>query len=269
LISPFDRGFLYADGVFETLRVYGGKPFRLADHWSRMTASARFLGFDAPVIDPELLISKLVKANQASSASIRITLTRGMKPAGPRPGDCSATKPTLFIQLRDLRPGLAATAENGAAGKRLAHPLRAKGIPFFAHKTLCYLPNILALGEAGNGVEPIIENTDGHVAEGATSNIFWIKDGALYTPAIEAGCLAGVTRKIALALARADGVRVSEGFFPARNLLEADEVFITNSVIEIAPLVSLDGQSIAGGKPGPLTRRLQTAYVNLVKKETV
>lgn len=267
-ISPFDRGFLYADGIFETLRVYNGKPFRLAEHWSRLVASAKFFGIALPREKPEALTARIVEANGASSAVIRFTLTRGVEPSGPRPGSDSELNSTLFVQLRELRTEIASIAENGVMGKRLPFPLRAKGIPLFTHKTLCYLPNVVALGKVGPGIEPIIENTDGQVAEGATSNIFWIKDKNLFTPAIEAGCLPGVTRKVVMDLARERGLKIDEGLFPAADILQAEEAFITNSVLEIAPLIKLDDQLISGGIPGLCTRCLQVDYCSLAEKET-
>lgn len=264
-ISAFDRGFLYADSLFETLRVYGGQAFRLAAHEQRLTASARVLGLPLPDLDPPAVVARLLEANGLADASVRVTVTRGPSLAGPRPSPGGA--PTLLLQARPLRPGLAAQAQDGLAARRLPWPLRARGLWLQTHKTGAYLSSVVALGQVLPDEEPILENTDGQLAEGATSNLFWVRGSRLFTPHPDAGCLPGVTRALVLELAPALGLATDEGFFPATDLAGADEAFLTNSVIEVTPLVTVDGRPVAGGLPGPVTRALQQAYRATVARE--
>ncbi len=264
-VTAGDRGLLYADGVFETLRAYGGRAFGLPEHWQRLTASAEALGLPLPPADPGAIVHRVLAANRHQDASVRLTLTRGAEPPGPRPDP--AGRPTLLVQARPLRPDLAARAQDGVAGRRLPWPLRARGLWLQQHKTVAYLPSVVALGRVPPGEEPLLENTDGHLAEGATSNLFWVRGGRLYTPHPEAGCLPGVTRARVLAFASTLSIPWEEGFFPAADLLGAEEAFVTNSVIEVTPLVAVDGRPVGGGRPGPVTRALQGAYRIAVARE--
>lgn len=261
-----DRGLLYGDGVFETLRAYRGRAFRLGEHWARLSASAAFLGIGLPALDPEDLVARLLRANGLGDATVRVTLTRGDEPSGPRPGK-GAGGPRLLAQARPLRPGLGDLARSGGAGRRLPWPLRARGLPLHVHKTLAYLPSVLALGRVGPDEEPLLENVEGHVAEGATSNVFWVAGGRLRTPALEAGCLPGIARGLVLGTAREQDRGVEEGLFPWADLASAEEAFLTNSVVEVVPLVRLDGAPLGSGEPGPVTRSLQAAYRARVEDE--
>ncbi len=261
-----DRGLLYGDGLFETFRAYRGHPFRLGEHWERLAASASFLGIRLPALDPEALVARLLTANGLADATVRVTLTRGDEPSGPRPGG-GAGAPRVLVQARPLRPGLEELARRGGAGRRLPWPLRAGGLPLHAHKTLAYLPSVLALGAVGADEEPLLENTAGHVAEGATTNLFWVSGGRLRTPAPEAGCLPGIARGLVLGAAREQDRGVEEGLFPWTDLAGAEEAFLTNSVVEVVPLVRLDGAPLGSGEPGPVTRSLQAAYRARVEAE--
>lgn len=257
-VSAFDRGFLYADGLFETLRCYGGRPFLLSDHWARLSVSAAFLGISVPAVDPAALVDRVLEANGLADASIRITLSRGPVPPGPRPE--RASEPTLLVQARPLRGDLERNAARGIGARRLPWPLRARGLPLQGHKTLAYLPSVAALGAVPEGEEPLLETTEGHLSEGATTNLFWIAGGRLFTPHLDTGCLPGITRGFVLSFAARLGLPAEEGLYPANSLAGADEAFATNSVVEVTPLVHLDGAPIGDGTPGPLTSRFQAAY---------
>ena len=257
-ISALDRGLLYADGLFETLRTYGGRPFLLGEHWARLCTSAEFLGIEVPPVEPEAMVARLVEANGLPDAVARITLTRGPLPRGPRPG--APASPTLLAQARPLPSNLGPRAAHGIEGRRLPWPLRARGLPLQGHKTLAYLPSVVALGAVPEGAEPLLETTEGHLSEGATSNVFWVRAGRLFTPHTDAGCLPGVARGLVLSLAEELGLCAEQGLYPLADLAAAAEALVTNSVIEVVPLVRLDGAAIGSGEPGPVTRRLQAAY---------
>ena len=265
-VSAADRGFLYGDGVFETLRAYSRVPFRLRAHWDRLSASGAFLGIPLPDVDPASEVERALKACGLDDAGVRITLTRGPLPEGPRPTPTGGA-PTLLFQARPLRPGLEELARTGVAARRAPWPLRARGVPLHGHKTLNYLASVVALGAVGPGEEAVLLNTEGHLAEGATSNLFWVRRGVLYTPSPEAGCLPGLARALVLEEARRLGLEVEEGLHPFRALAGAEEAFLTNSLVEVLPLVALDGEPLGGGRPGPVTWRLQHAYRGCVQAD--
>lgn len=257
-VSVHDRGFLYADGVFETLRVYRGRPFLVKEHWARLADSARFLDLPVPGANLEEWIGRLVEATGLRDSAARLTLTRGSNPRGPRP---SAESPgTVVVQVRRLPPDLERRAEEGVELRRAPWPLRARGLPFQEHKTLAYLPSVLALGAVNASEEAVLWNTHGHLCEGATSNLFWVAGGRLYTPHPEAGCLRGIARATVLNLAVELGLGLAEGHFGPEALARADEAFITNSVVEVLPATRFDGNLLGSGSAGPVTRSLQTAY---------
>jgi len=264
-VPAADRGFLYGDGLFETVRVYGGRAFRLAEHWARLASSAAFLGLPPPPA-PAPVVTGLVDANRAPDAVVRFTWTRGPLPAGPRPGP--AGRPLLLATLRPLPADLADRRDRGMEARTLPWPLRARGLPLQGHKTLAYLDSVLALGRVPPGAEPLLTTTEGHLAEGATSNLFWIREDRLFTPHPDTGCLPGIAREVILRLARAAGLRLDEGFYEPRHLVESDEAFLTNSVVEVVPLVSVDDRPVGSGVPGPRTRWFQRAYARLVQAET-
>ncbi len=257
-VQALDRGFLYGEGLFETVRVYGGTPFRLARHWERLLGSCRFLDLPEPPWDPARVIRELLAANRLRDGVVRFTWSQGVLPRGPRPGPGSA--PVLVAHLRPVPEDLEARQARGVGGLRMPWPLRCRGNPLHRHKTLSYLSSVLALGRVPPGEEPLLETAEGLVAEGATSNVFWVRGDALHTPHPEVGCLPGVARGLVLEEARRIGLRVKEGAFPAGELLDADEAFLTNAVVEVVPLVRVDGRAVGDGSPGPWTRRLQAAY---------
>jgi branched-subunit amino acid aminotransferase/4-amino-4-deoxychorismate lyase len=172
----------------------------------------------------------------------------------------------LLLQARPLRPELETNAAEGTAVRRLPWPLRARGLPLQAHKTLAYLSSVMALSAVPAGSEPLLETTEGHVSEGAASNIYWAEGGRLFTPHTDAGCLAGVTRALVLRLAEQLEVPTEEGLYPVSHLARADEAFLTNSVVEIVPLTHLDGRPVGAGVPGSMTRRFQSAYREAVSR---
>lgn len=274
-IACDDRGFLYGDGLFETFRLYGGAPFHFERHMERLETSAAFLGIPLPADRIKLCawIEAVAEENDHKDGAARLTLTRGTLPKGPRPNTTQQGAATLLIQSRPLPEGLEERQKSGVEGKTLPYPLRAEGLALQAHKTLSYTSSVLALSKVSPNVEPIVETTGGMVSEGATSNLFWVRQGRLYTPSLENGCLPGIARAFVLELAQREGIEVTEGLWPVRELAAADEAFITNSVMEVTPLVSLDSQKIGDGSasepgPGPATKKLQELYARGVIEQT-
>jgi branched-subunit amino acid aminotransferase/4-amino-4-deoxychorismate lyase len=266
-----DRGFLYADGLIETLRLYGGAPFCFEQHMERLEGSAKFLNIPLTVDRQKLCawLEAAAEENDHRDATARLTLTRGSSPRGPNPGTATeGLSPTILIQTRPLPEGLEERQENGTVGATLPWPLRAEGLPLQAHKTLSYTGSVLALGNVPAGSEPILETTGGALSEGATSNLFWVKDGRLHTPSLESGCLPGIARTMVMGLAHRIKLEVVEGLWRRSELASAEEAFITNSVVEVTPLVALDSQEIGSATPGPVTRELQKLYARAVIEKT-
>ena len=265
-LAVSERGFLYGDGIFETIRLYGGRAFGAERHLSRMTRSAKFLSLPEPNPDLFTIAEELSRLNGHHDGAARITLTRGNAAAPLRP-DQSAAKPTTLVTTRALPPGLEATQHDGVPGRTLPYPLRAEGLALQNHKTINYLPSLLALRDVPAGETPIIETTVGNLSEAATSNLFWVKERTLYTPSLSMGALPGIARELVIELAAEASVEVCEVAKTKSALLNADEAFLTNSIIEVTPLTSLDGEEIATGVPGPLTRLLQELWHKKVVKD--
>lgn len=260
MVSAFDRGLLYGDGVFETMRAYGGEVFRLGDHLRRLRKSARELRLALPLPAGELAgaIRALIERNKLPDAYIRITLTRG-----PHSGSLALQTDlpaTLIIDCRPVTPYPDAWYRRGI---RLAISQSRRGTSQIAprHKVLSYVENLLALDAArGRGAdEALILTEQGHLCEGATSNIFIVCGKRILTPSDATNLLSGVTRGTVLRLCRRAGIEVAEGLFTPEDAFAADEVFITNSIMEIMPVAAIDNHAIRLC-PGPTTLRLLERY---------
>lgn len=265
-ISVLDQGFRTGEGVFETLRAYDGHPFRLGRHLDRAAAGARRLGFDLPphheLVDA---VTATVAANRqlADDLALRVTATPGpLDPGTPWPPTPTG-HPTLVVTAHALhvpearyRDGV--TAITVGWGRELAEV-----------KSVSFLAASLARREAaGAGADEALL-TDGHgtVMEGATSNVFAVRDGRLHTPPTDGGVLAGVTRATVLELADILDLRVAEEPLPLDVLCGADEAFLTASTREVVPLVRVDGDPIGTGRPGPVAGRVLEAYRAEVRRE--
>ena len=266
-ISPFNRGLLYGDGLFETLRAYSGRVFRLEQHLNRLAEGLQVLRIEPcpQAADIERAVYELLKRNKLSDASIRITLFRGGS-EGPEPQQGIA--PALLITAR---PVAYYREEDYAQGFRvhLVSPRRNSYSPLSRIKSINYLDNILGRLEArdNNAQEALFMNSNGWVAEGATANIFMIKDTTLITPPLDARILPGITRAAVLEIAQRGSREVTEEAFSPEELLRADEAFLTNSLMEIMPLVMVNEHPVGSGIPGPLTRELHQRYRKLVTEE--
>jgi branched-chain amino acid aminotransferase len=253
-IDPADRGFTLADGLFETLRAYGGKPFRLEDHLLRLSSSAEALGipllFDVPVIAEAVM--DVLAANQLADAAIRITVTRGTGPRGLAPPE--DVKPTLMVAATAYAP-LPEVCSAAIVGIR-----RNEGSPLSRIKSLAYLDNVLAAGEAARlgCEEAILLNNAGRVAGGARANLFAVIHGRLVTPPLSEGVLPGIARRVVMELMPAE-----EAALGPADLAQASEILLTNSLFEIRSVGRLDDRELG---PGPLAARLRAGYRELTQE---
>ena len=266
-VSALDRGLLYGYGLFETMRSYGGRVFRLTEHYRRLCDGASRLAIAVPLSldDVGEAVDAVLVRNDLADAYLRLTVTAGTPPnaAGPA-GDAAAV--LVARPLTDYPPDL---YRRGMAA--VVSPVRRNETsPLTRVKSLNYLDSLLAREAARRrgADEAILLNTRGLVAEGSASNLFLVEGGRLLTPSIESGALPGITRQAALELASAAGLEAVESGVEMQALWDAPEVFLTNSVMEVMPLTMLDGRPVGSGKPGPVTERLGQMYRELVLRET-
>lgn len=265
-VSVFDHGVLYGDGVFEGIRVYEGNVFRLKEHVERLYESAKTIGMEIQMTSEEVEQATVdtVAANGMRDAYIRLVVTRGVGDLGIDPDKCD--KPTMFIIVATITLYPQEFYDNGiplitASTRRI--PLACVDPRI---KSLNYLNNILAKIEAKKaGVpEAVMLNLSGRVAECTADNLFIKKNGSLKTPRLTEGALPGVTRGAVLEMAEALGdVGTSETVLGLHDLYNADECFLTGTGAEIVPVVSIDGRQIADGRPGKLTRRLHSRFLEI------
>jgi branched-chain amino acid aminotransferase len=265
-VSVRDRGFMYGDAAFETLRAYGGEPFRWDAHRERLRRTAETLGFaDAVPDDLRERVDETLAANDLQEAYVRLSVTRGVQPGKLTPG--SDIDPTVVVICKGLPRG-------GLEGERVwnepasVQTVRTRRIPSEAvpadAKTHNYLNGILGrleLRKAAAGGEPadecLVRDTDGNLAEGATSNLFFVTDNGLRTPSTDLDLLPGVTRDVVMDIARGEDFPVETGHYSLDALRDADEAFLTNSTWEIRPIATVDGISVGSG---PMTKLLQRLF---------
>lgn len=264
-ISPHDRGFLYGDGLFETMRAYGGVIFRMEAHLERLDEGARALRFPYG-LDMDYLAEAcfhVLWTNELQDAYVRVTVTRGV---GGLPSEMAGTeRPTALVTAREFSgyPAETMTAHVASVTRNATSPLSRV-------KSLNYLDNALSRAEAtdAGADEALLLDASGHVVEGSSSNVFAVLDGTVTTPPVSAGVLAGITRGCVLELCEQLDVPTSDDLLALNEFVSADEAFLTNSLMEIMPLVSVDGRAIGTGAPGPVTSQLRDAYRDLVARET-
>lgn len=260
-VSVDDRGFRYGDAAFETLRAYGGTIFAWDDHVERLERTCKALSLEHGLSSSDLhgRIRETLEANAFEDAYVRLSITRGVQPGKLTPQ--SNVDPTVVVYVKPLpRGGLEGDSVwTDAATVRTVETRRIPdaAIPAGA-KTHNYLNGILARAELERHAdEALLRDLEGNVAEGATSNLFFVRDGTLHTPTTDGPVLPGITRKLVLELAANAGVPVTEGTYDLEDVFEADEAFLTNRTWEIRPMASLDGAEIGGG---PVTTRLSRLY---------
>ncbi|MDQ2694708.1 MAG: D-amino acid aminotransferase [Pseudomonadota bacterium] len=257
-ISPLDRGFLFADGVYEVIPVYHGRLFRLAGHLARLDN-----GLAALRLDPGLdhagwtrLLEELVARNGGGHLAIYLQITRGA--AAPRDHAFPAVpRPTVFAMCSPLKPLPEAVRREGLSAVTL-DDIRWSACHL---KTIALLPNVLARQQAlDRGADDAILVRDGILTEAAAGNLFLVRGGALLTPLKDHRILPGITRDLILELAGANAIPFHEEDLPAAVLEDAGEVWITSSTKEILPVTRIDGRPVGDGRPGPLWRRLTELF---------
>jgi branched-chain amino acid aminotransferase len=268
-ISVYDHAVLYGDGVFEGIRIYDGKIFRLRQHVERLFESARHLKLEIPLTREQMLeaITSTVKANDKRNGYIRPIVTRGAGTLGLDPRKTS--DPQVIIIVDDISLYPPEIYENGL---ELATVSTIRNHPNAVNpriKSLNYLNNILAKieGLQAGCLEALMLNHKGEVSECTGDNVFVVKHGQLRTPPIDAGILEGVTRDTVMELAAQAGIPVHEIALTRHDVYAADECFLTGTAAEIVPVVKCDGRPIGTGKPGPLTRQLRERFLQLVRSE--
>lgn len=257
-VSIEDRGFQFGDGVYEVIRCYRGTPFALESHLERLERSA--LGIDLPLHEGLTRLAELAREALERSAYVEailyVQVTRGWAPRNhPFP---EQARPTLVMTVRQAKPISPDTVSAGVSvvTARDERWLRCD------IKSTDLLPNVLAKEKAkrAGALEAVLIRDGGRVTEGASTNVYAVKDGVVHTAPKGPWILTGVTRTIVLRLVREQGISVSEDFFPPELLVTADEVFITSTTLEVMPVVRVDGRLVGSGRPGPIASSLGAAY---------
>lgn len=259
-VSIFDRGFLYGDGLFETLRIYGGKPFRWEDHLERLSRGAEFLKIAVSFSSDALRekCNELIERNKMPDSVLRLTLTRGIGERGYSPK--GADKPTLAMTLHPAPPEI----PPGEGWRVFTSSIRlSKDDPLAQFKTCNKLPQILARMEASNhdADEALLLNDAGEPVEASAANLFWIRDGIVCTPPLTNGVMAGVTRKVVLEICARMGLVAREGGVTLAGLRRVEGIFLTQSSRGIVEVSALDGEAVSRSE---VIRRLQAAYLDSV-----
>jgi branched-chain amino acid aminotransferase len=265
-VSVFDHGFLYGDGVFEGIRAYGGRVFRLKEHVKRLFDSAQAIMLCIPMTQEEMsqAILETLRKNNLKDGYIRPIVTRGVGDLGLDPVKCSAA--TVLIVSQEWGAMYGNLYEIGLTAVTVAVRRNAPDALPPNIKSLNYLNNIMAKTEANikGGNEAIILDPQGRISEGSGDNIFIIKDSRIYTP-YTINNLKGITREAVMELAKAKGYEVLERDLGLFDLYTGDEVFVTGTAAEVAPVTKVDGRTIGSGEPGPITKDLMAAFRELTQ----
>lgn len=263
LVPVNDRGFMYGDGLFETTRVFNGRPFRLAQHLERMVRGAEYLKIPLPYSPKEIqkFAGQLVEANALPDAVLRVTLTRGAGERGYTPG--ATTTPTLVMSLHPLPP----QPEDGARWNMItsSYHIPASGA-ISSFKTTSKILHVFARIEAQErgADEALLLNTNGEVAETAGGNIFWVFQDKICTVPTGRGVLPGITRAVVLEICQSLGLETNKRVIKPQHLRNAEGIFVTQSVLGIVPVVSFDGEAV---RPSPLVDQIASAYHEVLLKE--
>jgi len=268
VVSVFDHGFLYGDGVYETIRSYGSRIFMQNQHLARLRRSADGIGLTIPIPDHrwlDLLHESMARnniGNAQQDAYLRITISRGAGDIGLDPALCPT--PTVVIITKPLHPP---SPEHYRIGVKLIVARTRRNLPSALPpqiKTTNFLNNILAKREAiaAGAFDSILLNWESHLTECTVSNLSFVRAGRLCTPSLACGLLDGITRNIVLSLAQEAQIPVDEGYFGVEAIYKADECFLTNTSMEVMPVTMVDGHPVGNGTPGILTRELHRLFID-------
>jgi len=268
VVSVFDHGFLYGDGVYETIRSYGSRIFMQNQHLARLRRSADGIGLTIPIPDHrwlDLLHESMARnniGNAQQDAYLRITISRGAGDIGLDPALCPT--PTVVIITKPLHPP---SPEHYRIGVKLIVARTRRNLPSALPpqiKTTNFLNNIQAKREAiaAGAFDSILLNWESHLTECTVSNLFFVRAGRLCTPSLACGLLDGITRNIVLSLAQEAQIPVDEGYFGVEAIYKADECFLTNTSMEVMPVTMVDGHPVGNGTPGILTRELHRLFID-------
>ncbi|MFQ5458855.1 MAG: branched-chain-amino-acid transaminase [Myxococcota bacterium] len=270
-ISVYDHGLLYGDGVFEGIRIYEGCVFRLEQHIARLYESAKAIALDIPVTPEKMtgVVVDTIRRNERRDGYVRLIVTRGIGDLGLDPANCKQASIICIVDSLKLYPE--ELYRNGI--KAITASTRQIGPAIFDAriKSLNYLKNVLAKIEARRAgtFEAVMLNDQGFVAECTGDNIFVVKGGALLTPPLWDGALAGITRDAILEIARGEGIPAREDRLTRFDLFNADECFLTGTGAELIPVVDIDDRRIGDGAPGEISLRILAAFRNLITKDGV
>lgn len=264
-VSVFDHGFLYGDGIFEGIRAYHGRVFKLAEHLKRLYESAKSIQLNIGISKDEMqeVVLETLRKNDLKDAYIRLVVSRGKGDLGLDPIKCPRAaifciaaqikifEPSMYVQGLEVKTVAIRRNNPDSLSPRI--------------KSLNYLNNILAKLEANQAgvVEGIMLNQEGYVAEGTSDNIFIVREGVLITPPLSAGILEGITRDSVLQLAEILGIEAREELFTRHDLYTSDECFLTGTAAELIPVIRVDGREIGAGVPGEVYKKLLVAFRDL------
>ncbi len=267
-ISVFDHGLLYGDGIFEGIRFYNGRVFRLEEHLERLWDSARSIMLEIPMSMPEMTEALLetIRKNGLRDGYIRLIVTRGVGNLGLNPVQCK--RPSVIIIVATIALYPKEVYEKGltvvTCATRRTNPSSLNP----AVKSLNYLNNVMARIEANlaGADEGLMLNDEGNVAECTADNLFVIKHGQVFTPPIAAGALRGITRAVVFEIATELGIKVVEADITRHDIFVADECFLTGTAAELIPVVKADGRPIGNGKPGPISARMIARFRQITRE---
>jgi branched-chain amino acid aminotransferase len=261
-VSVFDHGLLYGDGVFEGIRIYNGRVFKLREHIDRLFFSAKAILLNMPMSHSAVMrtVIETCRKNKLRDGYVRLVVTRGVGTLGLNPKSCKKASIIIIADKIQLYPEAYYRKGLEIITVPTTRNLHSALNP--AIKSLNYLNNILAKIEANNAgcEEAVMLNAEGFVAECTGDNLFIVRDAKLFTPPLSAGALYGITRQVVMEIAAESGMKVSEPNLTRYDLFCADECFVTGTGAEIVPVVKIDGRVIGTGKPGPVTRDLVARY---------
>jgi branched-chain amino acid aminotransferase len=267
-ISVYDHGLLYGDGVFEGLRSYHGKVFRLREHIARLYESARAIWLEIPMTQDAMCdaVNEAVRVNKIGDGYVRLVVTRGAGTLGLDPNRCSNPQVIIIADVISLYPK--ELYEEGLEIVTVSVQRTSAAALSPRIKSLNYLNNILAKieGLQAGCIEALMLNHKGEVAECTGDNVFLVRHGVLYTPPLDAGILGGITREAVIEVAREAGIEVRETALTKHDVYVADECFLTGTAAEVVPVVKVDSRAIGIGKPGPITRDLEKRFKKLTQE---